>query len=358
MSSDGPVRQTTFKRNGHVNFFLRCLQALPASGTSQDANRITIAYFCLSGLELLGALEDKTTAQQRDAWIEWIWSLRSPNGGFGGSTFMITTSNANTSPGHLPSTYTALLCLAILRAPLDRLDVPGLVSFLRSCQGQDGSFSPLPRSQSEGDFQSDLRMTYCACAVSSIISDFSGINVDAARAMIRQCRTWEGGYAARPGIIEAQGGTTYCAMASLKLLEADGKADSTEDHEETLRWLLQRQIGGFQGRPGKLEDVCYSFWCGGALSILGRSDLLDAQSDRTFLLSAQYPFGGFGKEPEDPPDPYHSYLALAALSMHEPAAKEHALGLKSLVPTWNVSEESAKWLRGEISRIKALKYPA
>ena len=37
--SDGPARQTTFKRNGHINFFLRCLQALPASGTAQDANR-------------------------------------------------------------------------------------------------------------------------------------------------------------------------------------------------------------------------------------------------------------------------------------------------------------------------------
>jgi geranylgeranyl transferase type-1 subunit beta len=36
---------------------------------------------------------------------------------------------------------------------------------------------------------------------------------------------------------------------------------------ETVRWLTQRQIGGFQGRPGKLEDVCYSFWIGGALSV-------------------------------------------------------------------------------------------
>jgi geranylgeranyl transferase type-1 subunit beta len=44
-----------------------------------------------------------------------------------------------TSPGHLPSTYTALMCLAILRAPLDRLDIKGLSHFLRSCQAADGS---------------------------------------------------------------------------------------------------------------------------------------------------------------------------------------------------------------------------
>ena len=37
---------------------------------------MTIAYFCLSGLDLLGALEDKTTAEQREGWIEWIWSLQ------------------------------------------------------------------------------------------------------------------------------------------------------------------------------------------------------------------------------------------------------------------------------------------
>jgi geranylgeranyl transferase type-1 subunit beta len=38
--------------------------------------RITIAYFCLSGLDLLGALETKTTEEQRKGWVEWIWSLQ------------------------------------------------------------------------------------------------------------------------------------------------------------------------------------------------------------------------------------------------------------------------------------------
>lgn len=37
--------------------------------------------------------------------------------------------------------------------------------------------------------------------------------------------------------------------------------------EDTVRWICQRQLGGFQGRPGKVEDVCYSFWCAAALRV-------------------------------------------------------------------------------------------
>lgn len=69
----------------------------------------------------------------------------------------------------------------------------------------------------------------------------------------------------------AIGGTSYCSIASLALLaDADDDRDlslAPIDRDATVRWLMQRQIGGFQGRPGKLEDVCYSFWIGGALAV-------------------------------------------------------------------------------------------
>lgn len=79
-------RQSTFKRNAHVAYFRRCLQAMPAQATSHDSNRsvtvklaltcrVTIAYFCLSGLDLLGAM-DETHLTDRTDWAEWIWSLQ------------------------------------------------------------------------------------------------------------------------------------------------------------------------------------------------------------------------------------------------------------------------------------------
>lgn len=52
--------------------------------------------------------------------------------------------------------------------------------------------------------------------------------------------------------------------------------------------------------------------------------------------------GGFGKEPDDYPDPYHSYLALAALALHGSAE------LKALDPRWNVATETATWLRANL----------
>ncbi|ODO11775.1 hypothetical protein I350_00559 [Cryptococcus amylolentus CBS 6273] len=352
-----PPRQSTFKRNAHINYFRRCLMALPTAAEGHDSNRITIAYFCLSALDLLGALQDKTSEEQRNGWIDWIWTLQARKG----STYM-TTPNASTSPAHLPSTYTALLSLAILRAPLDRLDRAGLVAFVRSCQSPNGSFSPTADSYTLGGFQSDARMAYCACAVSNMIGDMSGIDVPLLRQWIESCRTWEGGYGSRPGVIEAQGGTTYCSLTSLSLLDQDSSHSTLSlssldqrSQNDSTRWLVSRQIGGFQGRPGKLEDVCYSFWCGGALNVLGHGNLISHAENQDFLLSSQSPFGGFGKEPEDYPDPFHSYLALAALSLSslESSVEQASLGLRELDVKWNCSRETARYLLEEIRRIKS-----
>ncbi|WVQ70982.1 hypothetical protein IAR50_000507 [Cryptococcus sp. DSM 104548] len=346
ISTMEPPKQSTFKPNAHINYFYRCLMALPTAAEGHDSNRYVATL--VDGMLING-------------WIDWIWTLQAPHGGFRGSTYM-TTANAATSPAHLPSTYTALLSLAILRAPLDRLDRPGLVAFLRSCQSPDGSFSPTADSYTLGGFQSDARLAYCACAVSTMIGDMSGIDVPMLKGWIESCRTWEGGYGSRPGVIEAQGGTTYCSLASLFFLEENNSrliqslsSLNKEDQDNTTRWLVSRQIGGFQGRPGKLEDVCYSFWCGGALNILGHGDLVSHSENQSFLLSAQSPFGGFGKEPEDYPDPYHSYLALAALSLSSAhsSAEQASLGLQELDVKWNCSCETGRYLSKEIHRIRS-----
>jgi geranylgeranyl transferase type-1 subunit beta len=123
--------------------------------------------------------------------------------------------------------------------------------------------------------------------------------------------------------------------------------------DDFVRWAVQRQIGGFQGRPGKLEDVCYSFWIGASLKvsihtygkadeIVGKGDLVDT-ANILFLLSSQSPLGGFGKEPDDYSDPYHSYLALAALAL------DSQMDLKPLEPRWNVSLETVEWMKHEMT---------
>ena len=66
---------TAFNLGSHVKYFLRCLEMLPAPYASLDTNRLTVAYFCISGLDILGAL-DRVDAKRV---IDWIYSLQARN---------------------------------------------------------------------------------------------------------------------------------------------------------------------------------------------------------------------------------------------------------------------------------------
>lgn len=120
---------------------------------------------------------------------------------------------------------------------------------------------------------------------------------------------------------------------------------------------------GFNGRWNKRADTCYCWWVGGTLKVcpppsfstflryplfsssllplpthhlmppqnqhnaneqlLGHPSLIDAAPSRAFLLDkTQHIVGGFAKHPGGTPDPYHSYLGLAALA----TMGDHELG--------------------------------
>lgn len=110
-----------------------------------------------------------------------------------------------------------------------------------------------------------MRFIYCACCISFLLKDWSGINKSLALDFINKSKNYDGAYAQIPGQ-ESHGGSTYCAIASLKLM---GYLDDEclKSHENTLVWLLNRQTIGFQGRVNKPEDSCYSFWIGASLDV-------------------------------------------------------------------------------------------
>ena len=64
------------------------------------------------------------------------------------------------------------------------------------------------------------------------------------------------------------GGSTFCAVASLSLMGRLDSAFSPEERRGLARWCLRRQVTGFQGRPNKPSDTCYSFWIGASLEVL------------------------------------------------------------------------------------------
>ena len=40
-----------------------------------------------------------------------------------------------------------------------------------------------------------------------------------------------------------------------------------QELEQIKKWCLFRQKSGFQGRPNKPVDTCYSFWLGASLEV-------------------------------------------------------------------------------------------
>ena len=80
----------------------------------------------------------------------------------------------------------------------------------------------------------------------------------------------------------------FVCTAALAILDRLDEID-----QETLGWwLAERQLpnGGLNGRPEKLEDVCYSFWVLSAMAILRKIPWIDADKLTAFILSAQVRF--------------------------------------------------------------------
>jgi hypothetical protein len=77
VASSSPFQNSMSKKHlihfdKHKNYLLRSLSLLPQPYSSQDPNRLTLAYFIVAGLDILQALDtiDKTKI------VDWIYSLQ------------------------------------------------------------------------------------------------------------------------------------------------------------------------------------------------------------------------------------------------------------------------------------------
>ena len=95
---------------------------------------------------------------------------------------------------------------------------------------------------------------------------------------------------------------------------------------------------GFNGRPDKKDDTCYTFWVGATLKLLNEEPpFANAQILHCldFVLSTQDGItGGLAKWPEISPDPLHTYLGLAGLAL-APFA-----GLRPVDPQLNITKRA------------------
>ncbi|KAF5453539.1 hypothetical protein F2P56_028436 [Juglans regia] len=323
-----PCYSSVFERERHVCYLEMMYHLLPSPYQDQEINHLTLAYFVISGLDLLSALD----RVDRDAVASWVLSFRAlpknkgvPNDGqfygFNGSrTSQFTPDNngvLSRNGSHLASTYSALAILKIVGYDFSSIDSETMLTSMRNLQQPDGSFMPIHIGA-----ETDLRFVYCAVAICFMFEDWRGMDKEKAKGYIINCQSYDGGFGLRPGS-ESHGGATYCAVASLRLMGFIGddllssSTSSTVNVPLLLDWIFQRQAtnGGFQGRPNKDSDTCYAFWIGAVLRILGGHKLIDEKALRGFLLTCQSEYGGFSKFPGQVPDLYHSYYGFTAFSL-------------------------------------------
>ncbi|XP_039272013.2 geranylgeranyl transferase type-1 subunit beta-like [Styela clava] len=316
-----------FDKDKHIRFFTRTLQVLPSRYEVLDSNRLTIAFFAVSGLDVLNSLNKLSSSTKKEI-IDWIYSLQvvpDKHGsnkrkcGFRGSTTNGVTTHKDIKvaevahtfdSGHIAMTYTGLACLIILGDDLSRVDKTACLEGLKALQLKDGSFE----STLDGS-ENDMRFIYCASCICTMLDDFSPINESLAVSYIKKSKSYDGGFGQGPGQ-ESHGGSTYCAISSLLLLNQLHNAFSQKEIMRLQRWCLNRQKSGFHGRPHKDDDTCYSFWIGASLKLIGSLELCDWHENEQYIISTQDSvIGGFGKWPQSHPDALHGYMGLCGLSM-------------------------------------------
>ncbi|KNA15005.1 hypothetical protein SOVF_102210 [Spinacia oleracea] len=319
-----------FDKERHVRFLDMMYELLPSDYESQEINHLTLAYFSLSSLDIIGSLD----RVDKKAIVAWVLSFQVHqkdqdafrNGQFYGflgsrsSQFADVHRNSKCNSSHLASTYSALAILKIIGYDFSLFDSESIVKSMRNLQQPDGSFMPIHIGA-----EADLRFVYCAAAISYLLDDWTGVDKDKAKEYILNCQSYDGGFGLCPGL-ESHGGATYCAVASLRLmgyieddLLSKGVSTSIINVPLLLSWMMQRQAadGGFQGRPNKPSDTCYAFWVGGVLKILGGSKFVKREALRDSLLTCQSVYGGFSKFPGELPELYHSYYGFSAYSLLE-----------------------------------------
>jgi len=198
MSSTTSPDRSLFTKERHIKYWLRCLKTyLPNAYTSNDSNRMTLAFFTLSALDLLGALHENTTPSERRDYIDWIYLCQHPSGGFRGFTGTNFGDEARSDgneywdPANLAGTFFALVALAVLGDDMARVQRRECLAWLTKLQCDDGSFGEILGKSHNIEGGQDVRFCYLAAVVrwvlrgrSEGLEDLEDIDVDRLAAFV------------------------------------------------------------------------------------------------------------------------------------------------------------------------------
>ncbi|KAI9293245.1 terpenoid cyclases/Protein prenyltransferase [Neoconidiobolus thromboides FSU 785] len=261
--------------------------------------KLSAIYWSVTALYLLDSLD---TYDKEDVIKFVLECYNEEDGGFGGS------------PGHdshLLYTLSGIQILAIYNR-LDRIESikPKIIQFIKGLQClESGHFM--------GDKwgEKDTRFSYSALNALSLLNALNEIDLILIANSIIECFNYDSGFGAIPGA-ESHAGQIFCCVSSLKIINM---LDFLGDKRDRLAWwLAERQLpnGGLNGRPEKLEDVCYSWWVLSSLKTLDRVDWIDKDKLTNFILQCQdVEVGGFCDRPGHMSDVFHTLFGLTGLSL-------------------------------------------
>ncbi|KAH7391766.1 geranylgeranyl transferase-like protein type i beta subunit [Pyrenochaeta sp. MPI-SDFR-AT-0127] len=247
----------------HIKYWRRNLKTLlPHYYTSNDANRMLLALFTVSALDILGDLDAALSTQERQGHIDWVYSCQLPEGGFrpwSGSDFKNLRNDKNKiwDPAHIPGTFFALLTLVVLGDDLSKVKRKEILVWLVKMQRPEGGFGETLGEDGFVHGGNDSRFGYMATAIRWIlrgnvegpVDGVPDINVDSFVECVRQAECYDGGISEAP-YHEAHAGFTCCAIAALHFLDRlplppsqspDGRLRGVTNIKETLHWLASRQ---------------------------------------------------------------------------------------------------------------------
>ncbi|KAJ8612006.1 hypothetical protein MRB53_037649 [Persea americana] len=139
------------------------------------------------------------------------------------------------------------------------------------------------------------------------------VDTDACVRYIQSCANSDGGFGEEPGA-ETHSGQIFTCVSALAIL---GRLDIV-DKDKLGGWLSERQLpnGGLNGRPEKLEDVCYSWWVMSSMATIGKLHWIDKKKLEAFILRCQdVNEGGLSDRPGDMVDVFHTNFGIAGLSL-------------------------------------------
>ncbi|CAG8735421.1 26149_t:CDS:10 [Dentiscutata erythropus] len=320
------LKTIRLNRNSHIKYVTDGLKGLHRHWVVLDANKPWLCYWMLHVLDLLG---HDITQELISRGVTTISKLQNVTGGFGGGPGQIS---------HAAVTYAAVNTIAILgtKEAYDLIDRENLYKWFMKLKQPDGSF---------------------------IMHEGGEVDI--------RCQAFDGGIGGEPGL-EAHGGYAFCGLAAMEIL---GKTDLL-DIPSLFRWASSLQMkleGGFQGRPNKLVDGCYSFWVGALFPVLEaimtrqqlkKNDanckeldeyiaqpLFDREALQEYLLIAcQNHKGGLIDKPKRSPDYYHTCYCLSGLSTsqhHVIYDFEKATSLNIEHGELNAGDRSLLWFEDE-----------